>query len=84
MPDMVVTRTDPTCEVRVFDGTNLSLISSFCIGPSGWAEVMVASDPGSQPLVRILDGLSLSLIDEFFAEPAPLAGGLFLAPAERS
>ncbi|MFN5288753.1 MAG: FG-GAP-like repeat-containing protein, partial [Planctomycetia bacterium] len=82
-------------EVRIFDGTNLSLLRSFFaydqsftggvsvasvdLNNDGTLDLVTGAGPGGGPHVKVFDGATGNIISQWFAYPISFTGGVFVA-----
>jgi hypothetical protein len=80
--------------VNVYDGTNLSLITSFLafdptfaggvriaaadVNGDGHADIIAGAGPGGSPTVKIFSGLDQSVITQFLAFEPGFSGGVYV------
>ena len=87
-------------EVRIFDGTNLSIARAFFaydqaftggvtvaaldFNGDGILDLVTGAGPGGAPHVKVFDGATNSIISQWFAYPISFTGGVFVAAGDIS
>jgi hypothetical protein len=87
-------------EVRVFDGSNLSVLKAFFaydqsftggvtvaaidFNADGILDIVTGAGPGAAPHVKVFDGATNSILSQWYAYPASFTGGVFVAAGDIS
>jgi len=85
-------------EVRIFDGSNLSVLKSFYayaqdftggvrvatldFNGDGTLDLVTGAGPGGAPHVKVFDGATNSILSQWYAYPADFTGGVYVAAGD--